>query len=277
MPEVKPQGWHWLPVLIVVIYAGVLLIAPLGVTLYSALKDGLDPIMQTLADPNVQHALLLTLYVALWAVVLNSVFGVIIAWVLVRQNFRGRRILNALVDFPFVFSPVIAGYVMITLFGRNGWLAPPPFPIVFAVPAIILAKTFVTLPFVAREVAPVLASLDQEQENAAYVMGASRWRTFWRVVFPGIRNGLLYGVVLTLARALGEFGAVTVAGGSLQGQTETATIVIFRMMQDRNTAGAYSVALLLGCVAVIVLMMLQVLRRRVAAEGVQGDYRPRTH
>ncbi len=264
MQEVKPSSWwHWLIIGVVVLYALLLLIAPIAITLVQAFANGLDPIIATFQDPNVQNALSLTFFVAFVAVVVNGVFGVILAWVLVRQKFWGKGILNALVDVPFVFSPVIAGYVLISLFGRNGWFSPTPFPVVFAIPGIILAKIFVTLPFVTREVGLMLAQLDLQDEEAAISLGASRWRTFWRVVFPGIRNGVLYGLILTFARALGEFGAVTVAGGSIQGRTETATVVIFRLMQDRNTAGAYSLALLLGLSAILIMFAMQIIRKRL--------------
>lgn len=267
MQEVKPSSWwHWAIILLVLAYASVLLLVPLAVTLVQAFANGLDPILATFQDPNVQHALYLTLVVALIAVLVNAILGTITAWVLVRQKFFGQSWLNALVDVPFVFSPVIAGYVLISLFGRGGWFAPTPFPIVFAVPAIILAKIFVTLPFIAREVGLMLAHLDLQEEEAAIALGASRWRTFWRVVFPGIRNGLMYGIMLTFARALGEFGAVTVAGGSIQGKTETATVVIFRLMQDRNTTGAYSLALLLGVIAILLLFAMQWFRQRIEGE-----------
>jgi sulfate transport system permease protein len=192
--------------------------------------------------------------------------GIIISWVLVRQRFRGKRILNLLVDIPFVFSPVIAGYTMIVLFGRNGWLTPTTFPIVFALPGILLAKTFVSLPFVTREVGPVLAALDREPEDAAYTIGASRWLTFRRIILPNIWPGILYGIILTLARALGEFGAVAVVSGGIEGQTETATMYVFRALNDRNNIGAYSMSLLLGLVAILVLVLMRLIRRGIVRE-----------
>lgn len=263
MREITPRSPVQLLILgIVLFYAVALLVAPIAAIVVNALQSGLAPVIETLSQPNVQHALQITFLLSLGAVIINTVFGVITAWVLVRGRFRGRRLLNLLVDIPFVFSPVIAGYTLIVLFGRGGWLAPPLFPIVFALPGILLAKTFVSLPFVVREVSPVLGTLDREPEEAAYTIGASRWTTFWRIVFPNIWPGILYGVVLTLARALGEFGAVAVVGGGIEGKTETATMFVFRALNDRNEIGAYSMSLLLGLVAVVVLLLMRLLRRK---------------
>jgi sulfate transport system permease protein len=268
MREVRPRTpLQWLLLGGVLLYAAVLLVAPIVAIVGQALGDGLGQIIESLSQPNVLHALQITLTLSLGAVIINTTMGVITAWVLVRQRFRGRRILNLLVDIPFVFSPVIAGYTLIVLFGRGGWLAPPLFPIVFALPGILLAKTFVSLPFVTREVGPVLGSLDREPEEAAYTIGASPWVTFWRVIFPSIWPGILYGVILTLARALGEFGAVAVVGGGIEGRTETATMYVFRALNDRNEIGAYSMSLLLGLLAVVVLLLMRLLRRNLSREG----------
>lgn len=251
---------------IALLYVAVLLLAPIVTIVQKALATGFEPVITALSEPNVIHALQVTFLMTLGAVLLNTVFGIIIAWVLTRQRFRGRRILNILVDIPFVFSPVIAGYTLIVLFGRDGWLTPTVFPIVFALPGILLAKTFVSLPFVSREVGPVLATLDTEPEAAAYTMGASQWLTFRRIILPNIWPGVMYGVVLTLARALGEFGAVAVVGGGIEGQTETATMFVFRALSDRNNIGAYSMSLLLGVTAIIVLIVMRLLRRSVVRE-----------
>jgi sulfate transport system permease protein len=262
MHEVRPSSpVQWLLLGAALLYALVLVIAPIVAIVQKAIAGGIAPIFQTLSDPNVLHALQLTVFLSLGAVVINTLSGLATAWVLVRQRFRGKWLLNLMVDIPFVFSPVIAGYAMIVLFGRDGWLSPPIIPIVFALPGILLAKTFVSLPFVTREVGPVLASLDQEPEYAAYVMGASPWMTFRRIVLPNIWPGILYGIVLTLARAIGEFGAVAVVGGGIEGRTETATMYVFRALNDRNEAGAYSMALLLGLIAVLVLLLMRLLRR----------------
>jgi sulfate transport system permease protein len=271
MREVRPSTpVQWLLLGAALLYALVLVIAPIAAIVQKAVAGGIAPIFQTLGDPNVLHALQLTVFLSLGAVVINTLSGLTTAWVLVRQRFRGRWLLNLLVDIPFVFSPVIAGYAMIVLFGRDGWLSPPIIPIVFALPGILLAKTFVSLPFVTREVGPVLAALDREPEYAAYVMGASPWMTFRRIVLPNIWPGILYGIVLTLARALGEFGAVAVVGGGIEGRTETATMYVFRALNDRNEAGAYSMALLLGLIAVLVLLLMRLLRRSASSLEVMN-------
>lgn len=267
MREIRPhKPLHFLILGIALVYVAVLLLAPIVSIVQRALESGFEPVIASLSEPNVIHALQVTFLMTLGAVLLNTVFGIIIAWVLTRQRFRGRRILNILVDIPFVFSPVIAGYTLIVLFGRNGWLTPTTIPIVFALPGVMLAKTFVSLPFVTREVGPVLATLDTEPEQAAYTMGASQWTTFRRIVLPNIWPGIMYGVVLTLARALGEFGAVSVVGGGIEGKTETATMFVFRALNDRNDIGAYSMSLLLGVTAIIVLIVMRLLRRSVVRE-----------
>ncbi len=264
MREVAPRKPGQIILLtFVLLYAAVLLVAPIIAIVQQALAGGVQPIIESLSESNVLHALQITLTLTLAAVMFNTLAGIVIAWVLTRQDFAGRRMLNLLVDIPFVFSPVIAGYTLIVMFGRNGWFAPPLFPIVFALPGILLAKTFVSLPFVAREVGPVLASLDREPEFAAYTIGAGKWLTFRRIVLPSIWPGIVYGVVLTFARAIGEFGAVAVVGGGIEGQTETATMFVFRALNDRNEIGAYSMSLLLGLIAVLVLFLMRLLRRSI--------------
>ena len=267
MREIIPRKPQQIALLaIALLYVAVLLLAPIITIVQKALANGIAPVVTALSEPNVVHALQVTFLMTMGAVLLNTVFGIIIAWVLTRQRFRGRRLMNILVDIPFVFSPVIAGYSLIVLFGREGWFSPTAIPIVFALPGILLAMTFVSLPFVTREVGPVLASLDTEPEAAAYTMGASQWLTFRRIILPNIWPGIMYGVILTLARALGEFGAVAVVGGGIEGKTETATMFVFRALNDRNDIGAYSMSLLLGITAIIVLLIMRLLRRSVVRE-----------
>lgn len=269
MREIRPRSvGAWLLIILALGYAAVLFIAPMVAIVQGAFKNGIEPVLETFRNPTLIHALQVTVVLSLGAVVINALLGLTTAWVLVRHRFRGRKLFDALVDIPFVFSPVIAGYAMIVLFGREGWLAPPLFPIVFAFPGILLAKTFVSLPFVTREVQPVLEALTPEPEEAAYTLGASHWATFRRVVLPEIWTALLYGVVLTFARAVGEFGAVTVVGGSIEGYTETATGFIYRSLNDRNTIGAYSVSVVLGLVSVLILLVMSLLRRRMRHGGV---------
>lgn len=268
MREISPRSpWAILLIVIVLGYAGILFIAPLIGIVSAAFADGLEPIIATLNDPSVQHAFYISFALAIGATAINAVLGLIAAWVLTRQRFRGRRLFDALVDIPFVFSPVIAGYAMIVLFGREGWIT-PPFAIVFALPGILLAKTFVSLPYVIREVQPVLETLTPEAEDAAYTIGATRWTTFRKVVLPEIWTALLYGIVLTFARAIGEFGAVSVISGNIEGYTETATSFVFRALNDRNESGAYTVSLLLCLISVIILVLMNLLRSRVVRKGV---------
>ena len=209
----------------------------------------------------------LSLALALGTVALNGVFGLVIAWVLVRQRFWGRTILNGLIDLPFAVSPVVAGYMALLLFGRTGWFADfveaTGFRIVFALPGMFLVTVFVSLPFVIREVMPVLNEIGEDSEKAAYTLGASGWYTFWRVTLPSIRWGILYGLALTLSRALGEFGAVLVVGGAVQGRTETAPLYIYRAIESREYVGAYSAALVLGVISFIILVGMETLRRRL--------------
>jgi sulfate/thiosulfate transport system permease protein len=265
MREVTPRSAMQIAILaIVLLYAGVLLIAPIVAIVQGAFEKGVIPFVSAITQPDVLHAFQLSFALAAGAVLLNAVAGVMVAWVLARHNFPGKRLVNALVDAPFVFSPVIAGYALIVLFGRNGWVNMPGLQIAFSWPGMLLATVFVSLPFVAREVGPVLSSLTPEQEEAAYTLGSSRWATFWRVILPEIWGGLLYGIVLTFARSLGEFGAVAIVGGSVENLSETATLYVFRALHDRNPIGAYGVSVVLGLLSVGILIIMSRLRRRPA-------------
>lgn len=259
MREVWPTSpFALLLIVMVFAYAGLLVIAPIYAIVDRTFEGGLEPVKTALEDPDAQHALQLSFRLSLGATLINTIFGVILAWVLVRHDFWGKRVVDALVDIPFVFSPVIFGYAMIILFGRTGWIE-SPFAIVFALPGMLIAKTFVTLPFVARETSPVLAAMSHQQEEAAYTLGASRWRVFWQIIMPIIWTGVLYGIVLTFARAVGEFGAVAVISGNIEGKTETATTFVYRALSDRNRIGAYSVSLLLGAMAIGILAVMAAL------------------
>jgi sulfate/thiosulfate transport system permease protein len=243
--------------LLVLGYAGILLVAPMVAIVVNLLSAGWQSIIESLTTPEAFQAMRLTLVIAVLTAIINTITGIVIAWVLVRHDFKGKQFFNGLVDLPFVMSPVIVGYVVIVLFGRGGWFE--SLPIAFTPAAMLLVTVFVSLPFVVREVMPVLATLTPQQEEAAYTLGASRWMTFRRIVLPGIRHGVIYGLVLTFARALGEFGAAAVAGGGVQGYTENVTIYIYRSLHDRNTTAAYSMAVLLGVVSVLVLMIANTL------------------
>src|SRR5690606_11551487 len=237
--------WAWVLIGIVLLYAGLLLIAPIVAVIGGAFEKGIQPFIEAITAPDALLSLRLTFLLAISAAVINTVLGIIVSWVRVRHQFPGKWFFNALVDLPFVVSPVIVGYVMIVLFGRTGWFQNLPIQLAFSVPGMLIVTVFVSLPFVIREVMPVLAALRQEQEEAAYTLGASPWTTFSRIVFPAIRHGIIYGVILTLARALGEFGAVAVIGGAIEGATETATVYIYRALLERNNIGAYSMAIVL--------------------------------
>jgi sulfate/thiosulfate transport system permease protein len=261
---------EWALIAAVVLYAAALLVGPLVSIVGGALSQGVSAFLREITSDNALNALKVTLLLAAGATIINTVFGVSIAWVLVRDNFRGRRFVNGLVDLPFAVSPVIAGLMMILLFGRDGWFAPITdrlgIKMVFALPGMLLATTFVSLPFVIREVMPVLAQIGTEQENAAYTMGASPWQAFWHVTLPSIRWGLLYGVSLTLARAIGEFGAVLVVSGGVSGLTETSTLFIFRSLDDRNYVGAYAMAMALALISFTILMLMEFFKKR-SGEG----------
>jgi sulfate transport system permease protein len=259
------RNWlKWLLVGIVVAYVSILILAPMAALIAGAFSGGLGAIALALSEPDVLSAFGRTLLIAVIVVLFHAIFGTALAWVLVRQSFRGRRVLNGLIDLPFAVSPVVAGYMLLLLFGRTGLLTPVTqalgIKVAFALPGMLLATLFVTLPFMVRELMPVLAAFGVEQEQAAATIGASGWQTFWHVTFPALRWGFIYGLTLTFARALGEFGAVLVIGGTVQGQTETATLYIFRALDDRQYVGAYSAALVLGVISLILVLGADLLR-----------------
>lgn len=272
--RVAPWAQRWdvwrrrLLIGLVVAYMVVLILAPVAALIGGAIGQGLGMIWSALADPDVLRAFALTLLIAAISVVFHAVFGTALAWVLVRQRFPGRRLLEALLDLPFAISPVVAGYMLLLLFGRGGLLAPLVarlgVPVVFALPGMILATLFVTLPFMVRELMPVLEAMGVEQEHAAHTLGAGGWQTFRLVTFPALRYGFSYGVVLTFARALGEFGAVLVVSGGVQGRTETATVYVYRALEDRQYAGAYAAALVLGVLSLLLVLGAEIFHGRRA-------------
>jgi sulfate transport system permease protein len=251
---------------IVVLYAASLLLAPLVAIVAGALGEGVGAFASAMTSADALSSLKLTLIMAVGATFVNTVFGLCIAWVLVRDTFWGRRVLNGLVDMPFAVSPVIAGFMLILLFGRTGWLTPLMdalgIKVVFALPGILLATIFISLPFVIREVAPVLSQASLDQEDAALTIGASRLQTFWHVTMPAIRWGLLYGVSLTFARAVGEIGAVLVVSGGVSRLTETSTLFIFRSLDDRNYVGANAMAVVLAAISFMILMVIEFFKKR---------------
>ena len=250
-------------------YLAALLVLPVGLVFYRTFENGVGDAWAAVTTPEAMHAFWLTLLVVFIAVPLNTVFGVLCALALARQRFRGRALLDALVDLPFAISPVVVGLALILVYGRNGWfggeLADRGIQIIFSTPGIVLATIFVSLPFVVREVVPVLREIGTEQEQAAATLGASGWQTFWRITLPSIRWGLGYGVVLTTARALGEFGAVSVVSGKLAGRTETATLRVEERFQAFDLTGAYAASVVLALMALATLLAMTLFKRK---EGV---------
>ena len=262
----KAKLGKWTLITIVVAYVAFLIITPIAALAFGALEKGVGASLQSLNHPEVLIAFWNTLWISLVVVIVHSIFGTMVAWVFVRHRFPGRNLINGLIDMPFAVSPVVAGYMLLLLFGRNGILAPVidalGIKVAFAMPGMVLATLFVTLPFMIRELIPVLEAFNRQQEKAAATLGANAWQTFWRVTFPALRWGMIYGITLTFARALGEFGAVLVIGGGVQGRTETATLFIYRALDERQYIGAYSAALALGLFSLILVMGSDWLRRK---------------
>ncbi|GAB4581694.1 MAG: sulfate ABC transporter permease subunit CysW [Anaerolineales bacterium] len=261
----------WVLISIVVAYVSVLVIAPLTALAFGAFEKGTGAIIEALSERYVLTSFWNTLWISLIVVSVHAVFGTVVAWALVRHRFPGRDLLNGLIDMPFAVSPVVAGYMLLLLFGRNGILAPVmealDIRVAFAFPGMVMATLFVTMPFMIRELIPVLESFGITQEQAAATLGASGWQTFWRVTFPALRWGMIYGVTLTFARALGEFGAVLVIGGAAQGKLMTTTLYIYHALEERQYIGAYSAALLLGLFSLVLVVGSDWLRRRGGGHG----------
>jgi sulfate transport system permease protein len=243
-------------------YLALLLLIPVGIVFYRTFEHGLTAVWDAITTPAAVSAFSLTVEVAAIAVVLNTVFGIVLALALARGRFRGKWLLDAIIDLPFAVSPVVIGLSLVLVYGRGGWLADLPFQVVFSVPGIVLATIFVTLPFVVREVTPVLREIGDEQEQAASTLGSSRWQTFWRMTLPSIRWGIAYGVVLSVARAIGEFGAVSVVSGKISGQTETLTLLVEKRFGNFDLAGAYAASALLALIALSTLLAMTAISPR---------------
>lgn len=264
---IKESPWiRFILVSLVVTYVGILIFFPIVALVVGAFQEGLRGFISSLNQPDVLKSFQLTLFISLIVVIVHVIFGTLTAWVLVRHKFPGRNFINGLIDLPFAVSPVVVGYMLLLLFGRNGIFAPIletlGIKVVFAVPGMVLATLFVTLPFMIRELIPVLENLGIKQEQAAATMGANGWQIFWKVTFPALRWGLIYGIMLTFARALGEFGAILVVGGGIQGRTETATLYIYRALDERQYTGAYSAAVVLGLISFLLVIGTDVARKR---------------
>jgi sulfate transport system permease protein len=269
-----PWPVRWGLIIAAAIVVGVLVVVPVVGVFAQALGGGLGAYWESLAgDPDMRQAILLTLTVAPLAVAANLVFGVAAAWAIARFRFPGRTALRTLIDLPFSVSPVVAGLLFVLIFGLQGYLGPwlqaRGIKIIFATPGLILATTFVTLPFVARELIPVLEAVGPEEELAALSLGASSGQLWWRVTLPNVKWGLLYGLILCNARAMGEFGAVYVVSGHIAGRTDTIPLRVERLFQDYNTPGAFALASVLTLLALVTLAAKVALERRpgVTAEA----------
>ncbi|MBG0771674.1 MAG: molybdate ABC transporter permease subunit [Anaerolineaceae bacterium] len=261
----------WLLLALVILYVGFLIAAPIGALVKGAFQEGFSAAWQSLSSAPFLQSLWLSIRIAIGVVLVQAIFGSLTAWMLVRQKFFGKALINGLLDIPFALSPVVVGYMLLLLFGRNGHLGTLldalDIQIAFAVPGMFLATLFVSLPFMIREMTPVIQQLDLSQESAAATLGASRWRIFWQVIFPQLKTALIYGMTLTFARALGEFGAVLVIGGGVQGRTETATLYIFRSLDERQYTDAYVAAIVLGLFSVLLVLIADALKRKRSQAG----------
>ncbi len=241
-------------------YLLLLLALPVLLIFWRTFEQGLGPVLGALQRPAFQSAFWLTLQITLIAVPVNTVFGIVAALAIVRRRFPGRALLNAAIDLPFVLSPVVVGLSLVLVYGKDGWLGGVleqlGITVIFATPGMVLATLFVSLPFVVREVIPVLREIGTDQEQAAYTLGASPWRTFWRVTLPAIRWGVIYGIILTTARSLGEFGAVAIVSGRISGKTETLTTHVEERYWAFDLVGAYTASIVLALMALLVLLSM---------------------
>jgi sulfate transport system permease protein len=269
-PVTEPRVIRALLIATALLFLGLFLALPLVAVFAQALSKGVGVYVAALSDPDAQAAIRLTLTVAVIAVPLNLVFGVCASWAIAKFEFRGKALLTTLIDLPFSVSPVISGLLYVLLFGAQGWFGPwldaHGIQIVFAVPGIVLATVFVTFPFVARELIPLMQAQGSDEEEAARVLGASGWQIFRRVTLPNVKWGLLYGVILCNARAMGEFGAVSVVSGHIRGRTDTMPLHVEALYNDYNMAAAFAVASLLAMLALVTLALKLIAERRVAAE-----------
>lgn len=269
-PGRRPSGSAWAIRLVAVAYVGLLVLLPLAVMVWRTFQHGLGTFVDALTSAEATHAIVLSLEVAGAAVAINTVFGVGVALLLTRYSFPGRRLLSAFIDLPVSVSPVIAGLALVLVYGTTGWfgsvLDALSFQVIYATPGMILATSFVALPLVVREIVPVLEEIGLDQEQAARSLGAGPLQRFRRITLPGIRWALAYGVVLSLARALGEFGAVRVVSGNILGQTQTLPLLASQRYQDFDESGAYAVAFVMVAIAVASIVVVALLRPRQEQE-----------
>lgn len=250
---------RWMLITLALVFLLLFLVLPLAAVFAEALRKGFGAYLEGLREPDAWSAIKLTLVTAAIAVPLNLVFGVAAAWCIAKYEFRGKAFLTTLVDLPFSVSPVVAGLIYVLVFGAQGWLGPwlesHDVKIIFAVPGIVLATIFVTFPFIARELIPLMQAQGNEEEQAAIVLGASGWQTFWHVTLPNIKWGLIYGVILCNARAMGEFGAVSVVSGHIRGQTNTMPLHVEILYNEYQSVAAFAVASLLALLALVTLVV----------------------
>lgn len=264
----------WLRVVLIataVCFMTLMLVVPLAAVFYEALKSGWQLYVSALTDAEALAAIKLTLITALIVVPINTVIGIALAWLLTRFDFKGKQLLTTLLDLPFSVSPVVAGLMFVALLGANtwlgGWLEYFGFQVIFAIPGIVLATLFVTFPFVAREVIPLMQSQGSSEEQAALTLGASGWQMFWRVTLPNIKWALLYGIILTNARAMGEFGAVSVVSGHIRGETNTMPLLVEIAYNEYNMTAAFALSSLLALLALVTLIVQQLLSKRQAQKS----------
>lgn len=264
------RGVRWVLTGVALAFLGLFLFVPLVAVFVEALKKGLWAYLQSFSDPDARAAIGLTLTTAGIAVPLNLIFGVAAAWAIAKFDFKGKSVLTTLIDLPFAVSPVISGLIFVLIFGLHGWagawLAEHNIKVIFAVPGIVLATVFVTFPFVARELIPLMQSQGTEEEQAALVLGASGWRMFTRITLPNIKWGLLYGVILCNARAMGEFGAVSVVSGHIRGQTNTIPLYVEILYNEYNFVAAFAMASLLTMLALVTLAAKSAIEWKFADE-----------
>lgn len=255
----EPRWVRWVLTGVALSFIALFLVLPLAAVFTEALRKGFGAYLEGLNEPDAWAAIKLTLITAVIAVPLNLVFGVAAAWCIAKYNFRGKAFLITLIDLPFSISPVVAGLMYVLVFGAHGWFGPwlavHDIKIIFAVPGIVLATVFVTFPFIARELIPLMQAQGNDEEQAAIVLGASGWQTFWKVTLPNIKWGLLYGVILCNARAMGEFGAVSVVSGHIRGQTNTIPLHVEILYNEYQSVAAFAAASLLALLALVTLVI----------------------
>ncbi len=261
----EPRSLQWLLIGVALLFLLVMLVVPLAAVFFEALKGGWELYVASLVDAEAQSAIRLTLITAAIVVPVNAVLGIAMAWLLTRFDFRGKQMLTTLLDLPFSVSPVVAGLMFVLLFGAHtalgGWLESQGIQIIFAVPGIILATLFVTFPFVARELIPLMQSQGDSEEQAALILGASGWQMFWRVTLPNIKWALIYGIILTNARAMGEFGAVSVVSGHIRGETNTIPLLVEILYNEYQFVGAFALSSILALLAIATLVLQDIVTR----------------